>query len=156
MDPIDRSLVLASRRETTRLGARIAAALRSGDLVVLCGALGAGKTFLARAIIRAMGVARDNAVPSPTFALVHEYATSRGDVLHADLYRLLGQETLLDEEIGRLGLRERRAEGAILLAEWAETSEIALGGTAELAVSLVIEGENARRATVRGTRAAEI
>jgi tRNA threonylcarbamoyladenosine biosynthesis protein TsaE len=148
--------MLPSRRDTTRLGARIAASLRAGDLVVLGGALGAGKTFLARAIVRSMGVGRDEVVPSPTFALVHEYRTPRGEVLHADLYRLIGGETPLDEEVGRLGLRERRAEGAILLAEWAEVAEGALGGKAELAVSLAILGENVRRATMRGARAAEL
>ena len=130
--------------------------MRSGDLVLLTGALGAGKTFLARTIVRSLGVSRDRAVPSPTFALVHEYATPKGDVLHADFYRLLGGETPLEEEIGRLGLRERRAEGAILLAEWAEAAESALGGAAELAVTLTITGDNARRATMSGTRAAEV
>jgi tRNA threonylcarbamoyladenosine biosynthesis protein TsaE len=139
-----------------RLGARIAAAVRPGDLVLFHGQLGAGKTFLARAVARALGADRDLAVASPTFAIVHEYATGKGELLHADFYRLVNGDAPLDEEIGRLGLRERRAEGAILVAEWAEAAEPALGGAAELVVTLSIEGAHARRARLSGPRADEV
>ena len=125
MDPSETSIVrLASRRDTTRLGGRIAAVLEPGDLVLLSGDLGAGKTFLARAIARARGVPTDIAIASPTFTLVQEYETPNGALLHVDLYRL--REEGLDakvspatvREVRRLGLAERRAEGAILLVEW--------------------------------------
>jgi tRNA threonylcarbamoyladenosine biosynthesis protein TsaE len=139
-----------------RLGTRIAAALRGGDLVLLSGEVGAGKTFLARAIARALGVRSDVAIASPTFALVQEYPREDGDLLHADFYRLLDGKTPLDTEIGRLGLRERRAEGAIVLAEWADTAEAALGGTADLRVALGIGGAHVRRALVQGVRAGEV
>jgi tRNA threonylcarbamoyladenosine biosynthesis protein TsaE len=142
------------------LAARIAAVLRPGDLVILSGELGAGKTYLARALARALGVGRDLAVASPTFSIVHEYSTERGDLVHVDFYRLLEGAIPLEEEIARLGLRERRAEGAILLAEWGETTEHALGGAAELVVTLEIEGDAsnalARRARIDGPRAREV
>lgn len=145
---------LASRRETTRLGARIAAVLAPGDLVLLSGDLGAGKTFLARAVARALGVPGEQAIASPTFTLVQEYETPRGTLLHADLYRLRGEDPeKTAEEIRRLGIAERRAEGAIVLVEWGEGFDAELGGSADLDVSLAIDGE-ARLARLGGPRAA--
>lgn len=139
---------LRSRRDTTRLGAAIARVLEPGDLVVLAGDLGAGKTFLARAIARALGV--KEAVTSPTFTLVQEYATDRAPLLHVDLYRLRESKTPLAQEIARLGLRERRAEGAILLVEWGEDAIDALGGDPSLVVRLRVTGDTTRGATLSG------
>ncbi len=139
-------LRLASRRDTTRLGVRLAAALAPGDLVLLAGDLGAGKTFLARSLARALGVPVDLAIASPTFTLVQEYETPRGVLLHADLYRLRDDDRARTElEIRRLGLAERRAEGAIVVAEWGEGYEKALGGDLALLVSLTHEGTAAVR-----------
>lgn len=146
---------LRTRRDTTRLGERIAAALAPGDLVLLSGTLGAGKTFLARAVARRLGVPREVAVASPTFTLVQEYATPRGTLLHADLYRLrdAGDET--SAEVERLGLAERRAEGAIVLVEWGDGLERELGGAPDLVVDLEV-GAAFRRATIRGPRAGSV
>jgi tRNA threonylcarbamoyladenosine biosynthesis protein TsaE len=146
--------VLRSRRDTTRLGAAIARVLEPGDLVVLAGDLGAGKTFLARAIARGLGV--PEAVTSPTFTLVQEYETARGPLLHVDLYRLRESKTPLAREIARLGLRERRAEGAFLLVEWGEDAIDALGGGPSLLVHLRITGDATRTATLSGARGAGI
>jgi tRNA threonylcarbamoyladenosine biosynthesis protein TsaE len=145
---------LRSRRETTQLGARIASCLQPGDLVLLCGELGAGKTFLARAIAHGLGVPRSQNVVSPTFTLVQEYATERAPLVHVDLYRLREGTTALDVEIARLGLRERRAEGAILLVEWGEDVATALGGAPDLVVKLSVQGTG-RVAALEGPRAAE-
>jgi tRNA threonylcarbamoyladenosine biosynthesis protein TsaE len=147
---------LRTRRETTRLGASIAAQLRPGDLVVLSGDLGAGKTFLARAIARGLGVGARERVTSPTFTLVHEHATRRGAVLHVDLYRLLDSPATLATEVARLGLRERRGEGAILLVEWGDPAVTELGGDPALVVDLAITGKTTRAAVVRGPRAADV
>lgn len=148
-------LRLGSRRATTRLGVRIAATLAPGDLVLLAGDLGAGKTFLARVIARALGVPTEIAIASPTFTLVQEYETARGVLLHADLYRLRDDDRRKTElEIRRLGLAERRAEGAMLLVEWGEGYEGALGGDLGLLVSLTHEeGSSTRRARITGPRA---
>jgi len=125
---------------TAALGAELAARLAPGDLVVLEGDLGAGKTALARAIIRSLAGDAGLDVPSPTFALVQPYDTPRGPVLHADLYRL-GDAREAEE----LGLLDN--PGAIVLVEWAGRSpEIVAAAT--LVVTLAIppggEGRSAR------------
>jgi tRNA threonylcarbamoyladenosine biosynthesis protein TsaE len=126
--------------------------MQPGDLVLLSGDLGAGKTFLARAIARGLGATE--AVTSPTFTLVREIETPRGLLLHADLYRLHGES--LDAETRRLGLRERRGEGAFLLVEWGDEALDALGGDPALVVSLALAGEHAREARLSGPSAARV
>lgn len=93
-------------------GARIGARLRAGDVVALEGDLGAGKTTLARAILKALG--HSGEVPSPTFTIIETYAAPplRLPVVHADFYRLEDPA-----ELRELGLDEYR-EGAALIAEW--------------------------------------
>ncbi|HVH47744.1 MAG TPA: tRNA (adenosine(37)-N6)-threonylcarbamoyltransferase complex ATPase subunit type 1 TsaE [Labilithrix sp.] len=149
---------LVSRRDTTRLGGRLAKVLGASDLVLLSGDLGAGKTFLARAIARALGVPAEVAIASPTFTLVQEYETPRGTLLHVDLYRLRDEASLgaavsaaTVNEVRRLGLAERRAEGAILLVEWGEGLEEELGGPASFAVSLTL-GPEGRAAKISSER----
>ncbi len=142
-------LTLGTRRSTRALGLSIARALEPGDLVLLSGDLGAGKTFLARCIARGLGVRA--AVTSPTFTLVREIPTARGLIVHADLYRLRGNT--LDAETRRLGLREHRADGAFVLVEWGEEALDALGGSPELAVALAITGPHAREAILSGPKA---
>jgi tRNA threonylcarbamoyladenosine biosynthesis protein TsaE len=163
---VPRTLVrtLRTRRDTRQLGADIAAKLVSGDLVILSGDLGAGKTFLARTILRALGVAAR--ITSPTFALVHEYAAAGGtSVLHADLYRLrdTGEPhdraralATLEAEVARLGLRERRAEGAVVLVEWGEDAVGFLGGEPAFVVTLRTDADRTRTATLSGQRAGGI
>jgi len=102
---------------TARLGAGIAGDLRPGDAVALWGDLGAGKTTLARAILRALGVTDD--VPSPTFTLVQNYETSPR-IAHFDLYRLKSAR-----EMEELGFEDALAEGAVLV-EWPERAPEAL------------------------------
>ncbi len=146
-------LALATRQDTRRLGKAIAAALAPGDLVLLSGDLGAGKTFLVRSIARALG--STERVTSPTFALVQEIATREGPLVHADLYRLRDDPRGLARETARLGLREARRDGARVLVEWGEEVEGQLGG-ASLAVKLAITGQHAREATLSGPRAFDI
>lgn len=127
--------VLPDDAATTALGAELAAALLPGDLVVLAGDLGAGKTALARAIIRALSGDDTMDVPSPTFALVQPYDTPRGPVLHADLYRL-GDPREVDE----LGLLDN--PDAIVLVEWAERApEILEAATLTIALDIPPGGD---------------
>ncbi len=96
------------------------------------------------------GVPPDLAIASPTFTLVQEYETPRGTLAHADLYRLRDEDRAKTAtEIARLGLRERRGDGAIVLVEWGEGFSDELGGDVALDVSLALEGDE-RTATVRG------
>jgi tRNA threonylcarbamoyladenosine biosynthesis protein TsaE len=113
---------LPTRRHTIELARLLADSLEASDLIVLEGDVGAGKTFFARALCRALGVPPSIAVTSPTFTLVHEYA-GRLPIVHADLYRLREPG-----ELPELGLRERRAEGAVVIVEWGGSYLEALGG----------------------------
>ncbi|MFW5875366.1 MAG: tRNA (adenosine(37)-N6)-threonylcarbamoyltransferase complex ATPase subunit type 1 TsaE [Myxococcota bacterium] len=105
---------LPDEAATARLGARLADLLAPGDVVILQGDLGAGKTFLVRAIARALGVPEETPVTSPTFALVHELP-ARVPLVHVDLYRLGDPDELVE-----LGLFHRLGEEAIVLVEWGE------------------------------------
>lgn len=129
--------LLADDAATQALGAELAATLKPGDLVVLEGDLGAGKSALARAIIRTLAGDPELEVPSPTFALVQPYDTPRGPVLHADLYRL-GDAREVDE----LGLLDNPA--TIVLVEWAERAP-ELVSAATLVITLAIPPGGAGR-----------
>jgi hypothetical protein len=107
---------LADDSETARLGEDIAMALRPGDALALAGDLGAGKTTLARGLIRAMAGDADLDVPSPTFTLVQSYDL-RVPIHHYDLYRLSSPD-----ELDELGLDEALANGAALI-EWPERAD---------------------------------
>lgn len=102
---------LADDAATQAFGAELAATLRPGGLVLLVGDLGAGKTTLARALIRALLGDPSLDVPSPSFSLVQPYDGPAGPVLHADLYRLASAV-----EIDELGLFDQPT--AIVLVEW--------------------------------------
>jgi tRNA threonylcarbamoyl adenosine modification protein YjeE len=133
---------LADLAATDALGGRIAARLGVGDCVALYGDLGAGKTTLARAILRALGV--QEAIPSPTFTLVQTYETAHLSVRHFDLYRLKSPEETIE-----LGLEDALAEGAALI-EWPENAGRFLPEDA-LTVSLSGAGET-RFAAIAGSK----
>lgn len=123
---------------TIAFGRELAGLLRPGDIVSLEGELGAGKSALARATIRALAGDPDLEVPSPTFALVQPYETRRGPVLHADLYRL-GHASEADE----LGLLDN-PQGFVLV-EWAERApHIAQAASLVVALAIPPGGEGRR------------
>ena len=103
-----------SEEETLALGHKMAQSLKGGELIVLEGDLGSGKTVFVRGIASGLGVPEDQ-VRSPSFALVHEYEGGRCPLFHVDLYRLAGGEDLED-----LGLDELTEAGGVVLVEWGE------------------------------------
>lgn len=105
------TLILPDAEATATLGERLADLLQTGDTVLLHGPIGAGKSHLARALIRAR-LGRMEDVPSPTFTLVQTYETDGPEIWHADLYRLTHPDEVLE-----LGLADAFAT-AICLIEW--------------------------------------
>ncbi len=132
-------VALPTRRATIYLARALAPHLSVGDLVLLTGELGTGKTFFARALCRALGVSERTAVTSPSFALVHHHQ-GRLPIIHADLYRVASAD-----EAAELGLRELRAE-ALVMVEWG-AAHAGLLGRGSLEVKLELDGES-RRALV--------
>ncbi|MEL7165646.1 MAG: tRNA (adenosine(37)-N6)-threonylcarbamoyltransferase complex ATPase subunit type 1 TsaE [Pseudomonadota bacterium] len=107
----DLALFLPDPEATDRLGMALGATLRAGDVVLLSGDVGAGKTHLARALITSL-LEMPEDIPSPTFTLVQTYDTRSGVLWHADLYRLADTS-----EIEELGLTEA-FDTAMCLIEW--------------------------------------
>ncbi len=106
-------ITLNSPQDTADLAAALGRVLKAGDVVLLQGAIGGGKTHFARALIQSvMDVTED--VPSPTFTLVQVYDTSIGEVWHSDLYRLSSVD-----EVEELGLIDA-FDTAVCLIEWPE------------------------------------
>ncbi|RFC45573.1 MAG: tRNA threonylcarbamoyladenosine biosynthesis protein TsaE [Verrucomicrobia bacterium] len=105
--------VIESIREMNDLGREIASALGGGDVLALCGDLGAGKTHLCKAIVSGLG--SPDIVTSPTFTLLHEYRSGRLPVSHFDFYRAEGAGEIL-----ALGWDEYLDRGDVLLVEWAD------------------------------------
>jgi tRNA threonylcarbamoyladenosine biosynthesis protein TsaE len=106
-------IFLSDDEATAALGSRLAGELKPGALVLLTGGLGAGKTTLARALIRTLADDPELEVPSPSFALVQPYDVAGQPVLHADLYRVVDPR-----EVDELGLFD--LPPAIVLVEWPE------------------------------------
>lgn len=129
---------LPDERATEALGATLAQRLKPGDVVGLKGDLGAGKTTLARAIIRAAASDPELIVPSPTFTLVEVYETPRGAYWHFDLYRLDDPQ-----QVYELGWEEARADGIVLL-EWPDRLGPLL--PRHLSVTLELASDDGRRA----------
>ena len=105
------ALTLTSPDETAVLATRIKDRLSPGDILLLNGVIGSGKTHFARSLIQAAMTDPED-VPSPTFTLVQQYDTELGEIWHADLYRLTAAE-----EVDELGLTEA-FDTAICLIEW--------------------------------------
>jgi tRNA threonylcarbamoyladenosine biosynthesis protein TsaE len=130
----------SSPAETEALGARIAAGLRPGDVVLVSGELGSGKTTLIRGACRELGVTEP--VTSPTFTIGHRYR-GRVPVSHLDLYRLEGLE---DEDPGLLD--DYLTEDAVAFVEWPGVAEPQLERIA-LRVELSHHGGDGRLIDVR-------
>lgn len=139
---------LADAQATEALGASLAAAVRPGDVIALSGPLGAGKTSVARGLLRALGLAGE--APSPSFAIVQPYAPPelRIPVLHVDLYRLNDPA-----EVEELGLEEALVD-SVLVVEWPERAGAGAWPDA-LRLALSIEADGARGLTWKRSAAWE-
>ena len=137
--PAYAAISLETEADTGRLGAALARGLKKGEAICLSGPLGAGKSVLARALIRALNPGERD-VPSPTFTLVQFYDGPRFPIAHFDLYRLTNAT-----EAFEIGLDEALENGAAVI-EWPER----LGDQRprdRLDIVLGVEGEG-RRATL--------
>ena len=130
--------------ETGAVGRELAATLVCGDVVLLEGDLGAGKTAFVRGLAEGLGIASDQ-VSSPTFTLVQEYRAGRLPLIHVDLYRLNDPR-----EIDDLGLDEIAADG-VLAVEWAD--KLPNPPTHAVRVRMEHAGETERRVTLERQKA---
>ncbi len=148
-EPADLILHLGTSAATDALAERIAASLCAGDTILLSGGIGAGKTHLARAVIRALqrraGEPPED-IPSPTFTLVQTYAAGPLEIWHADLYRLHDPQEI--EELGLVAAFDT----ALCLVEWPDRLGPLEPGAAALHLHLALcpESPEARRLIARG------
>ena len=128
-----------AEEQTIAVGRALAATLSAGDVLLLSGTLGAGKTAFVRGLAEGLGVDPDE-VSSPTFTLVHEYRGGRLALYHVDLYRLDRAAT------GDLGLEEMGMADGVLAIEWPERLTHALPGATRITIEIIDDGS--RRITV--------
>jgi len=149
-EPVPVRLRTESAEDTRTLGAALAGGLRAGDLVLLAGDLGSGKTTLAQGVAAGLGVV--DQVTSPTFTLVRSYPCTRNagtatpavrTFLHADLYRLEHQGQVVD-----LGIGELVEDDAVAVVEWGDMAEPALGGDALTVRLAPAQGDDERWVTI--------
>jgi tRNA threonylcarbamoyladenosine biosynthesis protein TsaE len=125
-------LVSHSVDDTCAIASAIARLARPGDMIVLSGEMGAGKTAFARGFADGLGVSRDDHIASPTFNLVHVHETGRIPLHHADLHRL-GSTA----EVADLGLGESADLGAVILVEWGDMAADVLGDHLTIALEAI-------------------
>ncbi|MFH1530693.1 MAG: tRNA (adenosine(37)-N6)-threonylcarbamoyltransferase complex ATPase subunit type 1 TsaE [Pseudomonadota bacterium] len=135
----------ANEDDTRRLAEALAAAVEPGDIIALEGDLGAGKTTLTRHLVRALGVAPDVPVTSPTFTLANHYVAGDMEILHADLYRL-GDAA----EAAGIGLEEWLLGDRLVVVEWADRIPGVLGDDL-LRIRIEHRGGDTRRFTLDAT-----
>jgi tRNA threonylcarbamoyladenosine biosynthesis protein TsaE len=126
------SRITHSEDETAAIARELAAGLKPGDVLLLSGNLGAGKTAFVRGLASGLGVDPEE-VSSPTFTLVHEYRGGRLTLYHADLYRL---EKVATED---LGLEEMGVKDGVLAIEWPDRLAHALPGARRIEIEIVDE-----------------
>jgi tRNA threonylcarbamoyladenosine biosynthesis protein TsaE len=129
----DEQRVTHTEDETAAVASELAAGLKPGDVILLSGNLGAGKTAFVRGLAAGLGIDPEE-VSSPTFTLVHEYRGGRLTLYHADLYRL---EKVATED---LGLEEMGVADGVLAIEWPDRLAHALTGAREVQIEIVDEG----------------
>ena len=130
-----------AEEETAAVARELAAGTRAGDVLLLSGNLGAGKTAFVRGLAQGLGLEPDD-VSSPTFTLVHEYRGGRLSLYHVDLYRL--DRAAVDD----LGLEEMGVSDGVLAIEWPDRLTHDLPGARTIEIEIV--DDSTRRITVAG------
>ena len=124
--------------ETVELGRKIGLQLKGGEIIAIIGQLGAGKTHLIKGIASGTGSEDSNVVNSPTFVIVNEYI-GRFDIYHIDAYRLNSIS-----EFEMLGFDDFCYPNSVVLIEWADKIESALGTTDYIRIVLEHAGKQSR------------
>jgi len=134
---VKKEFITESADETFSLGLSIGSLLRGGEILLLNGDLGAGKTLITKGIADGLQPGLSSLVASPSFTLVNIY-NAKLDIIHVDLYRLDS------EEIGQLGLEDYMDSTHVLVVEWAERAQgFFTGRVLEIAISYL--GEYSRK-----------
>lgn len=131
------SCISNSPQNTLEIGSKIGKSLSGGEIILLSGDLGAGKTLLTKGIAQGLGIERSTIVVSPSFTLVNIYK-ARLDIIHVDLYRLDS------DEVYELGLEDFMDKDHIMVVEWAERAKGFFHGNI-LEIFIEYLGEESRR-----------
>ncbi|MBN2297548.1 MAG: tRNA (adenosine(37)-N6)-threonylcarbamoyltransferase complex ATPase subunit type 1 TsaE [Deltaproteobacteria bacterium] len=134
---ITKEFISKSPQETLDFGTSIGKALKGGEIILLNGDLGSGKTLLAKGIARGLGIDPAYTVVSPSFTLMNIYK-ARLDIIHVDLYRLDS------DDVYELGLEDFMDREHIIIVEWAQRSKDFFQGDV-IEISIEYLGEQARR-----------
>lgn len=133
----------SSLADTRAIAAALAGLSRAGDLIVLAGEMGTGKTAFAKGFGAALGVTEP--ITSPTFTLVHSYEAGKLTLHHADIYRLSTHN-----EVADLALAELLEYDGIVLVEWGDVVARSLGEHLLVQLDAVEDDEDARMVTLGG------
>lgn len=133
-------IVIKNLKQTKDFAKRFAKLLRGGEIILLNGNLGAGKTTFTREVLRALGVKDE--VTSPTFTIMREYHTKKFDIFHFDMYRIVDAN-----EVGEFGLEDYLYSGnprSLVFIEWSENIKEILRGKF-ITINISLMGENSRK-----------
>jgi tRNA threonylcarbamoyladenosine biosynthesis protein TsaE len=132
-------IVTHSPEETIEFGRTLGSQLKGGEIIAVIGQLGSGKTHLIKGIAAGAGAENRSIVNSPTFVIVNEY-TGRFDIYHIDAYRLNSKQ-----EFEVLGFDDYCYPNSIVIIEWADKIESALGQTSYIRIELEHISQNTRK-----------
>ena len=130
-------VIVNNLKETEKLAKKFAKILTGGEIILLNGDLGAGKTTFTKCVLRALGVKDD--ITSPTFTIMREYRTKKFNIYHFDMYRLSSGDDAIE-----YGLEEYiyNSNNAIVFIEWSQNVKDILNGKfIEINISLVDENK---------------
>ncbi len=142
---IDFNTISDSPEETIELGRKLGSQLKGGEVIGICGPLGSGKTHLIKGIAAGAGAKDHRHIYSPTFVIVNEYA-GRLDIFHVDAYRL---NSIAEFEM--LGFDDFCYPRSVVLIEWADKIESALGAIDYIWIELFHAGETKRKIHIENT-----